>query len=216
MIHLCYTPKVNLIGQAMPSLPKSVENLVKMIAKMPGMSEKGAERFIEWLWQQQIEKKDFGSNWSDFIKLKPCQKCFFFSYSKECDFCRDKLRDQKRVCVVTSPFTAGTIEKDTGYDGQYFILGGEAVSSRPSKAVETVKKRIDFLGKRVVEEKIKEIIVATDFTFRGEATAHYIKDKLKNSSVTISRLAQGFQTGSQVDYGDTVTLRKAMENRESY
>lgn len=212
---MCYTPKVNLIGQAMPGLPKSIETLTKMIAKMPGMSERGAERFLEWWWQHQIEKKDFGDNWSDFTKIKPCQKCFFFSYSGVCDFCSDSKRDKSAICIVTSPFTACTIEKDTGYSGQYFILSGEAVASRASKTSETVRKRIDFLDKRITDEKVREIIIATDFTFRGEATAHYIKDRLKKVKVKITRLAQGFQTGSQIDYGDSVTLKKALENRST-
>jgi recombination protein RecR len=136
MIHLCYTPKVNLIGQAMAALPKSVSELTKMIAKMPGFSERGAERFLEWWWQRQVEKKDFEANWSDFIKLKPCQRCFNFSYSDLCDFCQDDKRDKSRICVVISPFTTTTIEEEAGYNGQYFVLGGELVNGRSSKAGE--------------------------------------------------------------------------------
>jgi len=214
MIHLCYTPKVNLLSQVMAHVPKSIAELVKMLAKMPGFSERGAERFLEWWWQRQDDKKDFHLEWSDFLKITPCQKCFFFAYSDLCEFCQDSKRDQDKICVITSPFSAGLIDKDTGYNGLYFVLGGEVVNGRNSKAVEQVKKRAALLADRVDKEKIKELIIATDFTTRGEATALFIKELFKGIPVKISRLARGFQTGGLIDYGDAATLRNAFEKRE--
>lgn len=180
---------------------------------MPGFSERGAERFLDWWWKHSREKEELLKEWEEFVKYKPCQKCFFFASDSMCDYCKDSEREANRICVVNSDFAAAHFDKETGYKGLYFILGGDVVGTRNIKSVESVKKRILFLKERVAKEKILEIIISTDFTSSGEATALYIKDFLKDTAVVTTRLAQGFHTGDSLGYSDPITLRKAFENR---
>jgi len=199
----------------MPVLPKPIVELQKLIAKMPGFSEKGAERFLEWWWQHPNEVNELYKNWSEFVRIKPCKKCFFFSLEGLCDFCKDPTRTVGKICVASSSFTASLIEKGASYRGLYFILDGEVVGSRNYKSIEKVKEKILFLKNRIVGEKIAEIIIATDFTTKGEATALYIEDFLKDTPVEVSRLARGFHPGDTLGYSDPITLRKAFEKRET-
>ena len=200
----------------MGELPKPIIELRKLISKMPGFSERGAERFLEWWWEHNEENGYFYKNWADFIKFKPCRKCFLFASEETCDFCLDEERDSSRICVVSSAFTAYLVEKEASFNGLYFVLGGEIVGSRNYKLLESIKKRLYLLKNRVINEKIPEVIIATDFTSRGETTALFIKDYLKGTPVKISRLAQGFHPGDSLGYGDPVTLKKAFENRQNY
>lgn len=185
-----------------------------MVSRMPGFSERGAERFLEWWWENDRDKEEFYKNWGEFIKYQPCQKCFFFSSEGICDFCNNDERTRDQICVVSSPFAAALVEDKTEYRGLYFVLGGDVLGVRNIKAVEGVKKRVAFLKNRVRGEKISEVIIATDFTSKGEATSLYIKGFLEETAVKISRLAQGFHPGDSLGYSDPVTLKKAFENRE--
>jgi len=197
------------------SLPKPIIELRKLIAKMPGFSERGAERFLDWWWKHNRETEDLLKEWKEFIKYKPCRKCFYFALDNLCDFCNSD-RETNKICVVNSDFSAAHFDKETGYKGLYFILGGDVVGTRNIKSVESVKKRIIFLRERVLKEKISEIIISTDFTSSGEATALYIKDFLKDTAVVTTRLARGFHTGDSLGYSDPITLRKAFENRADF
>jgi len=197
----------------MSNLPDSISELRRLVSRMPGFSERGAERFLEWWWAHDREREDIYKNWGEFMKYRPCQKCFFFSLEETCVFCKDGERKRGKICVVTSPFTAALIENKTEYRGLYFVLDGDVLNARNIKAVEGVKNRITFLRNRVREEKISEVIVATDFTSRGEATGLYIKDFLRDTAVEISRLAQGFHPGDSLGYSDPITLKKALDNR---
>jgi len=194
------------------SLPYPVKNLRKLISAMPAISSKGAERFLAWWWQND-KKSDFGDAWQEFSKLKPCKKCFFFAKLDLCDFCLDEERDQKKICVVSSVFDVDLIERETNYRGLYFDLGGEITGSRDFKRIEMVKARIDFLKVRLKKENIEELILANDFDSKGEATALFLKENLKEYCGKITRLGKGFGSGDLITYSDPTTLRKAFENR---
>lgn len=198
------------------ALPDSIVKLKKLISRMPGFSERGTERFLEWWWQKNQDSREFLKNWVDFAELKECQDCFFFAHAGKCDFCQDEKRDPKVVCVVSSPFTAAQIDAAADYRGLFFVLGGEVGGSHSSKSTELIKKRLEILKKRVTNEKISEIILATDFTTKGEATALLTKDILKETPTKFSRLASGFQWGDEVPYSDPGTLKKAVEGRSNY
>lgn len=197
----------------MTNLPRPVTELRRLISRMPGFSERGAERFLEWWWSRDEYKKELFENWGEFLKFKPCKKCFLFASGELCDICQDKKRVVSKICVVSSPFTVGIIEKDVGYEGVYFVLGGDVVGIRNTKLIEEIKKKVACLKKRVLEENIKEVTIATDFTSKGEATALFIKDALKETGAEINRLASGFHPGDSLGYSDPVTLKRAFENR---
>lgn len=199
----------------MGNLPKPIIELRKLISRMPGFSERGAERFLEWWWNHDGYSKELLDDWGEFTNYKPCKKCFFFAADEFCEICKDSNRSLNKICVVSSPFSVGTIAKDTEYEGLYFALGVDVVGVRNIKQIEEVKKKIAYLKERVVKEGIEEVIIATDFTSKGEATALYIKDVLKDVPVKISRLASGFHPGDALGYSDPITLKRAFENRTS-
>lgn len=196
------------------SLPRPMIELRSLISKMPGFSERGAERFLEWWWKHDREKEELLKSWEEFARYQPCQKCFYFALDNLCDYCKDNQRETSKICVVNSDFAAALLDKETGYKGLYFILGGDVTGTRNIKALESVKKRILFLKERLTKEKISEVIVSTDFTSSGEASALYIEDFLKDVPVEVTRLARGLHIGDSLGYSDPVTLRKAFENRE--
>jgi len=197
------------------ALPSSVENLKKIIAKLPTMSSRGAERFLEWWWNQNNGgREEFLKEWEGFTKLNPCKLCFYFAEGDLCQFCNDKKRDRSKICVIASPFTVPLIEKEVGYKGLYFVLGGEIVSSYKLKEIELVKKRVELLKDWIEKEKTKEVIIATDFTTAGSATAMYLKEELEKLGVQISRLAQGFHQGDALSYSDPLTLKRAFSKRD--
>jgi len=197
----------------MGGLPKPLSELRRLISKMPGFSERGAERFLDWWWRRGDEKTEFQKYWQEFSHYRPCAKCFFFAQGELCEFCSDETRQKDQICVVGSSFTAAIIDKGAEYHGRYFVLDGEAVGSRGGKVIEGVKKRIEFLKKRIGEEKITEVILATDFTSRGEATSLYIEGELKDLPVKVTRLGRGLHSGDSLGYSDSVTLKAAFSNR---
>ncbi len=194
------------------SLPESIKNLRELISGMPSMSDKGAERFLEYWWNNR-NKDGFGKAWSEFLELKPCKKCFFFAKLELCEFCTNEKRDKTKICVLSSPFATDLFEKQSTYDGLYFVLGGEVTGSKNFNRLELVKERVKLLGERVKREDIKEIILANDFTSQGEATALFIKENISGKDLRITRLSRGFGSGDMLAYSDPMTIKEAMENR---
>ena len=196
-------------------LPKLLVDLRFFISKMPGFSEKGAERFLDFWWRQEENgRKNFSDAWKKFSELNLCEKCFFFAEEKNCIFCQDNTREKEKICIVSSPFIIPLIEK-TNYSGLYFVLDGEISGKNGGKQMLTIKKRRDYLKNRILKEKIEEVILATDFTSAGEATAFFIKEAMGDCSVKVSRLARGFQSGDLLSYSDPITIKSAIENRTS-
>ncbi len=197
-------------------LPKPLVDLRFLISKMPGFSEKGAERFLDFWWRQdEKNRNDFSEAWNKFRTLNFCKQCFFFAEDQLCSFCQDNSRDQKKICVVSSPFIIPLIEK-TNYSGLYFVLDGEITGKNGGKQILTIRKRRDYLKNRIISEKIQELVLATDFTSSGEATAFFIQEIAKAAPIKISRLARGFQSGDLLSYSDPITIKSAMENRTSF
>ena len=199
-------------------LPQPLAELRKLLASMPGISQRGAERFLDFWWREDLEaRRKIGLSWKDFTKITRCERCFYFADKGQwCQFCQDNSRDQRKICVASSAFVVPLVEKQTSFRGLYYVLDGEAVSRNGERQLLTVKKRRDYLKNRIVKEKVEEVIIATDFTSSGEATAFFILDSIKELPVKITRLARGFQSGDAVSYGDPVTIRRAFDNRTSY
>lgn len=193
-----------------------INELKKILARTPAFSERGAERFLEWWWRRKKEEKIFfKNNWEEFFNLTYCKNCFYFSRNDLCVFCSNPKRKKDVICVVVSPFAVDLIEREVDYNGLYFVLEKEAGETRNLDSINGLKRRVAFLKEKITREKINEIIIATDFTSRGEATALFIKENLNYPSLKISRLARGFHLGDAISYSDPVTLKKAFEKREN-
>jgi len=196
-------------------LPKQVKNLIEEFSRLPGIGPKTAERLA--LHLLKAPERDV-INLSDAVrKLKEasvfCPICFGLSDTSDCcSICRDESRDQKTICVVEQILDIGSIEK-TGYRGVYHVLHG-AIS--PIDGIGPENLKIPELIKRVSVNPagIKEVILATNPSHEGDATAIYISKLLRPFEINVTRIARGIPVGGNLNYTDEITLSKAMEGRK--
>jgi recombination protein RecR len=194
--------------------PASIQNLIKNIAKLPGIGEKTAERLAlhilraprheaEALAQSLLNIKD---------KVRFCSKCFAFSDSELCRLCRDPARDPSVLCVVEQPADMVAIEKSGAFRGMYHVLSGVL---SPMNGVGPENIRIRELMTRIQNDQVKEVVLATGTNVEGEATASYIAQLLTKHPIKVTRIASGVPMGGDLKYVDQVTLKRAMETRHA-
>ncbi len=194
--------------------PASVQNLIKNIAKLPGIGEKTAERLAmhilrgsrqeaEQLAQSILNVKD---------KVKFCVRCFALSDGELCRLCSDPSRDPALLCVVEQPADMVAVEKSGAFGGMYHILSG-ALS--PMNGIGPENIRIRELIARVEKDQVKEVVLATGTNVEGEATASYIARILEKYPIKITRIASGVPMGGDLKYVDQVTLKRALETRHA-
>ncbi len=189
--------------------PKPFKKLIDHFSSLPSVGPKMAERLVLFLFKQNAEKlKDFSESLADLKNLQTCQKCFNIAEGILCEICKNKQREQKTICVVEDPLDIISIEKTGTYRGLYHVLGGVVLFGNGNPDL-----KINELLKRVTTEKVKEIILAVNPTTEGDATALYLKSKLKEFNVKITRLARGLSTGGDIEYADEITLSSALTNR---
>ncbi|MFA6048309.1 MAG: recombination mediator RecR [Parcubacteria group bacterium] len=194
--------------------PKSFKKLIDHFSALPSIGPKMAERLVLYLFKQDENKlKDFSESLKDLkSSLRICENCFNISEEKTCYICRDAKRDARVVCVVEDSLDIIAIERTKKYNGVYHVLGGLL---SPMQSDEQKKKiRLSELEKTVKKEGIKEVILATNPTTEGDATALYIKRILSPLGVKITRLARGMATGGDIEYADELTLGSAIDNRK--
>lgn len=199
-------------------LPESVSRLIEEFSKLPGIGPKTASRLAFYLLtKSNTDIESFGQAVSNLKKhLKTCQNCYNITESSPCEICQDPKRDKSLLMVVEEPLDVVALEK-TGYNGLYHVLGG-VIS--PIDGIGPENLRIGELLERIKKgNKTREIILATDPSLEGEATAMYLareiqKFDLKNLKVT--RIARGLPVGGDLEYADEITLRRALEGRNEY
>ncbi|MFA7244419.1 MAG: recombination mediator RecR [Patescibacteria group bacterium] len=198
-------------------LPKSIQNLIDQFSKLPGVGPKTAARLTFYLLTKpETDIKSLGDAVLGISDgMKKCEKCFNFSEENICKICIDDKRNKSVLAVVEEPLDVIALEKSGGFNGIYHVLGG---SISPIDGIGPEELRISELLKRLDNEKFDEIILATNPDLEGEATAAYIKDKVKtkNSSIEITRIARGLPVGGDLEYADEVTLKRSLEGRKDY
>lgn len=195
-------------------LPKALLELISAISALPGVGPRTAERYAYFLYQNDVGA---GEKIVDAIKnvkadVSICPKTFAFIDKNE-DVSRlysNPDRDKKTVAVVADPFDVIAIEKTSSYKGTYHVLGG-LIS--PIDGISPDSLHINALKTRVKQDKVKELILATNASVEGETTAHYISKIFAADKVKITRIAQGLPIGLDIGYADQITLSKAMEGR---
>jgi len=196
----------------MPDFAEPLARLITEFKRLPGIGQKSAQRLAfhvlrasrddaEHLAQAVLDVKD---------KLGLCRLCNNISDSDLCQYCRDSNRDGKVVCVVEEPHNIVGIETTRQFEGRYHVLHG-ALS--PLRGIGPDALKIKGLVERIGQGEIEEIIVATNPTVEGEATAVYLARLLKPLGVKVSRIAMGVPVGSDLEFADEVTISKAMEGR---
>ena len=196
----------------MKQYPKSLGKLINELSKLPGIGDKTAQRLAfhvlslteneaEALADAVVEAKR---------TLKYCSCCGNFTDKDPCDICSDKERRQDVICVVESPKDVVAIERIGEFDGQYHVLHG-VISAMEGIGPEDIN--IKSLITRLQNSEVQELIIATNPTIEGEATATYLARLIKPSGIKVSRIANGIPVGGDLEYTDKVTLLKAIEGR---
>ena len=198
----------------MKNIPE-IENLVKLISKLPGLGPKSARRIILKLISNRNELiKPMLSSLTDLFKnVTRCKLCGTLkSNLSGCNNCENLTKKFNKICVVEDIADQWSIESSSIYQGYFHILGGTISNSNSQNKEELL---IDSLIKRVIEENIEEVIIATSATVEGQTTAFYIQDSLSNVNVKITKLAQGLPVGGEIESLDDGTLFSAFKNRSN-
>ncbi len=191
--------------------PDSLQILIEEFEKMPGIGHKSAVRLAFHVMNLPKEKTDRFINAINNAKEKVhlCEKCQNLTDKPLCEICASENRDKSTICVMESPKDVTALEKTREYKGLYHVLHG-AISPMDGVSPEDIK--IKELIARLTPE-VKEVIMATNSTVEGEATAMYIARLLKPMGINVTRIAHGIPVGGDIEYTDEVTLARAMEGR---
>lgn len=200
----------------MTVLPKSVEKVIEEFAKLPGIGPKSAARmayhFLRTPYKEASKLALYLKEMDE--KVVYCKECFNVSDTEICNICKSPLRDNEKICVVEESLDVVAFEKSGVFNGKYFVLGG-VIS--PAEGIGAEELRFKELKKRVDGIEKVELIVATNPSLEGEATANYIYDMFKSDiekgKVVVTRLAMGLPTGADLEYADQLTLKRALEGR---
>lgn len=198
----------------MPHIPKPVQNLVEAFERLPGIGPKTAQRLTYYLLHAPRSEAEKLA--SAALEMKDriivCKTCFNFGESDPCWVCADSSRDQSIVAVVENPLDVLAFEK-SGFKGLYHVLHGVIA---PLENIGPDQLHIRELLPRLKSEVIKEIILATNPTMEGEATAMYINKLIAPLGAKITRIARGLPMGADIEYADESTLLRALEGRKEY
>jgi recombination protein RecR len=192
--------------------PRAFKRAVEELCRLPGIGSKTAQRLVFHLLKRPPdEAHDLAEAVGSLAdQIKHCSVCNGLTDEDPCPFCRDTGRDRSTVCVVEEPSDAFALEATGAYRGLYHVLGGVF---NPLEGVGPDDLAIGALVSRVKGGGIAEVILATNPSIEGEATAAYLADELKPLHVRLTRLARGLPFGGDLEYADPLTLGKALESR---
>ncbi len=188
-----------------------INQLIKIISKLPGLGPKSAKRIIlELILNRENILKPMVRALNEInSNVSRCKLCGSLKSIENCTNCDQKKKKVKKICVVENIADQWSIESSNIFDGHFHVLGGTISSSSITKE----NFLIDSLQKKIEKEKIEEVIIATSATVEGQTTAYYIKDKLKHLTIKISKLGQGLPVGGEIENLDDGTLYSAFKNR---
>ena len=189
----------------------AVENLVAQLTRLPGVGRRTAQRLAFHVLQRPADEVLALAAALAEVKqrVRFCRECGNLTEAETCAICLDDRRDHATICVVEQPVDVVSLERTHAYDGLYHVLGG-ALS--PLDGVDPGDLRIDELVHRVEANGVAEVVLATNPTMTGEATAAYLADRLRGR-VRVTRLASGLPVGGDLEYADEVTLGRALAGR---
>lgn len=190
----------------------AVERLVEALRRLPGVGKRSAERLaLHLLSAPESEAYTLSESLRDArSRITQCSVCANLTEADPCAVCSDPKRDASVLCVVERPVAAMAIERGGAFRGRYHVLHGVL---NPLEGIGPSELRMERLFRRVREEDVHEVIVATNTTAEGEATALYLARQLHGMGVAVSRIAHGVPMGGGLDYADDATLSRAIEGR---
>lgn len=190
----------------------AIDDLATELARLPGIGRKTALRLTYHLLKQSSDQT---RRLADALvvlgeRVHPCARCYNLTEQELCDICRDARRDVSIICAVEEASDIGAIERAGEFRGSYHVLGGRI---SPLDGIGPEDLRINDLVERVRANAVSEVIVATNPSLEGEATALYVQRQLAPLGVTISRIARGLPVGGDLEYADGVTIAQALSAR---
>lgn len=196
----------------MEQYPIPIGNLIEQLSKLPGIGKKTAQRLAFYILEMEdIEVEKLSQSIINAKeKIRLCSICCNLTDDDPCHICRDETRDQSTICVVEGPKDIVAMEKAKEYKGKYHVLHG-VISPMDNVGPKDIK--VKELLDRLKDGAVEEIILATNPTVEGEATAIYLSKLIKPLGIKVTRIAHGIPVGGDLDYFDEVTISKAMENR---
>lgn len=188
--------------------------LTESLRRLPGVGPKSAQRLAYYLLQHDREAaKQLSAALSDAAeKIHHCALCNTFTEQVICETCQSDQRDGSLLCVVETPSDQMMIEQTMTYKGLYFVLMGHL---SPLDGIGPKDIYLEKLIGRALDGRVKEVVLATNFTNEGEATAHYISETLKTKGLKVSRLARGVPVGGELEYVDVGTIARAVLDRNT-
>lgn len=195
--------------------PKAVQNLIKELARLPGMGRKSAERLALHMVRAPASQTTDLARAIEQVKqeVRTCSVCFNLADKDPCPICADPARDDGLICVVETPADLAAFEEAGFYKGRYHVLSGVLA---PLEGVGPQDLHVRELIKRVTKGKVREIIIGTNPTTEGEATADLLHKALAPTGVTVTRLGYGVPVGADLKYMDGQTLSRSLQSRRKF
>lgn len=199
----------------MQVIPASISALIEEFSKLPGVGPRSAERLTFFLLRGDgNHEQRLGRALQDLRnQLQVCQRCHNYAEAELCVICNHPGRNASLLTVVEEPLDVVAVEKTGLYQGLYHVLGG-VIS--PIDGVGPAQLTVNQLLERVRGGEIEEVVLATNPTTEGEATALYIRKQLEDSGVRVTRLARGLPVGGDLEYADQITLGRALQERQAF
>jgi recombination protein RecR len=197
------------------SLPSSLDELIEALRCLPGVGPKSAQRMAYHLLQRDPRGAERLSAALDkaLKVLRRCARCNTFTEEEVCERCLSPKRDPALLCVVEMPVDLNTMEQTHAFNGLYYVLMGRL---SPLDGVGPKELGFDRLLARTTDGVVEEVVLATNFTNEGEATAHYISEMLHARGLKVSRIARGLPVGGELEYSDAATVAQALIERRDY
>lgn len=192
-----------------------VNQLIEALRCLPSVGPKSAQRMAYHL----LERDRTGAENLSVIleravkEVGNCTQCRSLSEQAVCDICNSSNRDRTILCVVESPSDVQVIEQSADFKGLFFVLMGHL---SPLDGIGPEEIGLDVLAQRLDEGEVKEVVLATNFTVEGEATAHYISEMVNSRNITASRIAHGVPVGGELEYVNSTTLSRAFSSRQNF
>ena len=190
----------------------AIQTLLDELERLPGVGPKSAQRIAYWILNTDAETSTRLA--SAIVDVKNtvhfCSQCFNYAQDDLCDICASTRRDKTMLCVVSEPRDIPPIERTGAFSGLYHVLGGEL---SPMDGIGPDQLRIKELMSRLSDENVTEVVLATNLSVEGEATAAYLARFIKPLGIKVTRLASGLPVGGDLEYADEVTLGRAFEQR---
>jgi recombination protein RecR len=195
--------------------PGSLDALIEALRCLPGVGPKSAQRMAYHLLQRDPRgaEKLSGAIAGALSSLRHCARCNTFTEEEVCSRCASPKRDSSQLCVVEMPIDMNVMEQTHAYNGLYYVLMGRL---SPLDGVGPRELNFERLITRACDGQVQEVIMATNFTNEGEATAHYVSELLRSRGIKVSRIARGVPVGGELEFTDAGTVAQAFIERREY